>query len=103
MSATARDGPIPHTYEEVEHTYSLLPTHMLTAMREINAQTPPPPPTSTDVMDWPVLVRQLAKQAKGRSKVFYKRDRNTLITPPSQATLRKPSRKIHRGLQRNTP
>ena len=59
MSALARDIPIPHTYEEVGHTYSLLSTPMLTAMREINEQKPSQPRTSTDVTDWSILDRRI--------------------------------------------
>ena len=103
LSALARDIPVPYTYAEVEHTYSLLTTHMLTAMREVNEQKPPPPRTNTDVTDWSTVVRQLAKQAKRRSKVCYRRCKNTLLTPPSQSTLPTPTRKIKRILQRNTP
>ena len=44
-----------------------------------------------------------AKQAKRRSKVFYRRVKNTLLTPPLQSTLPTPTRKIQRILQRNTP
>ena len=51
MSALARDIPIPHTYDEVEHTYSLPSTHMLPAMREINEQKLSRPRTNTDVTD----------------------------------------------------
>ena len=87
----------------MEHTYSLLTTHMLTAMREVNEQKPPPPRTNTDVTDWSMVVRQLAKQAKRRSNVFYRRVENTLLTPLSQSTLPTPTRKIQRILQRNTP
>ena len=103
MSALARGIPIPHTYEAVEHTYSLLFTHMLTAMREINEQKPFPPRTSTDVTDSSMVLRELAKQAKRRSKVLYWRVKNTLLTPPSQSTLPNPNREIQRILQRNTP
>ena len=80
ISALARDIPVPNTYADVEHTYSLLTTHMLTAMREVNEQKPPPPRTNTDVTDWLMVVRQLAKQAKRRSKAFYRRVKNTLLT-----------------------
>ena len=100
MSALACDIPIPHTYEESEPTYSQLGTHMLTAMREINAQKPPPPQTSTDVTDWSMVVGQLAKQAKRRSKVLY----GVSKTPCYLRLHNLPStRKIQRILQRNTP
>ena len=87
----------------MEHTYSLLTTHMLTAMRKVNEQKPPPQRTNTDVTNWSMVVRQLAKQAKHRSKSFYRRVKNTLLTPPLQSTLPTPTRKIQRILQRNTP
>ena len=103
ISTLARDIPVPNTYAEVEHTYSLLTTHMLTAMREVNEQKPPPPRTNTDVTDWSMVVLQLAKQAKRRSKGFYWRVKNTVLTPPSLSTLPTPTREIQRILQRNTP
>ena len=76
---------------------------MLTAMRDVNEQKPPPPRTNTDVTDWSMVVCQLAKQAKRRSKAFYRRVKNTLLTPPSQSTLQTPTRRLQRILQRNTP
>ena len=56
-----------------------------------------------DATDWSDIVRQLAKQAKRQSKVFYRRVKHTLLTPLSPSTLPTPTRKIQRILQRNNP
>ena len=77
--------------------------HMLTAMNTVNEAKPDPPRSSCDITDWTSVVRQLAKQAKRRSKPFYRRVKHTLLSPAAQSTLRVPSRKIQRILQRNNP
>ena len=76
---------------------------MRQTMRESNASKPPPPPPADDPSDWSSVVRQLARQAKRRSKFFYRRIKHTLLAPPSQSTLPTPTGKIQRILQRNTP
>ena len=76
---------------------------MLSAMREVNEEKKEVPKNKIDVTDWSDVVRQPAKQAKRRSKVFYRRVKHTLLTPPTPSTLRTPTRKIQRILQRNNP
>ena len=49
------------------------------------------------------LVKQLAKKAKRRSKIFYRRVTHALLTPPTPSMLPVPSQKIQRILQRNNP
>ena len=95
--------PVPDTYSEVEATYATLCAHMLTAMNTVNEAKPDPPRSSCDITDWTSVVRQLAKQAKRCSKIFYRRVKHTLLSPPAQSTLPVPSRKIQRILQRNNP
>ena len=103
ISAATAALPLPTVASDTAHTYQQLCSHMLTAMRRVNSQRPPSPPASDDVSDWSSVVRQLAKQAKRRSKTFYRRIKHTLLTPPAQSTLPTPTRKIQRILQRNTP
>ena len=98
-----RDLPIPHAIDEVEATYSTVIAHMLTAMRETNEKKQPIEMRPTDVTDWAQVVRQLARQAKRRSIIFFRRVKHTLLTPPGRSTLPAPTRKIQRILQRNTP
>ena len=93
----------PATYHDVETTYHTLTQHMLAAMRAVNATKAPPAPKATDISDWHQVVKQLTRQAKRRSKVFYRRIKHTLLTPPAPSTLPVPSRKIQRILQRNSP
>ena len=76
---------------------------MLTPMREVNASKALITPVTEDPSDWASVIRQLAKQAKRRSKVFYRRVKHTLLSPPAQSTLPTPTRKIQRIFQRNTP
>ena len=76
---------------------------MLEATRVVNdshAPTREPDPCNTD---WASVVKQLAKQAKRRSKLFYLRVKHSLLSPPAQSTLPVPVCKIQRILQRNTP
>ena len=94
---------MPDTYSEREATYATLCAHMLTAMHTVNEAKPDPPRSSCDISDWTSVVRQLAKQAKRRSKIFYRRVKHTLLSPPAQSTLPVPSRKIQGILQRNNP
>ena len=95
--------PVPDTYSEVEATYATLCAHMLTAMNTVNEAKPDPSRSSCDITDCTSVVPQLAKQAKRRSKIFYRRDKHTLLSPPAQSTSPVPSRKIQRILQRNNP
>ena len=103
ISQLCADLPSPDTISNTEHTYEQLTRHMLQAMQRVNDPTPDAPHQAHDIMDWASLVRQLAKQAKRRSKVFYRRIKHTLLTPPAQSSLPVLSRKIQRILQRNTP
>ena len=77
--------------------------HMLTAMNTVNEAKPDPPRSSCDITDWTSVVRQLGMQAKRRSKIFYRRVKDTLLSPPARSTLPVPSPKIQRILQRNNP
>ena len=76
---------------------------MLTAMNTVDEAKPDPPQSSCHITDWTSVVRQLAKQAKRRSKIFYRRVKHTLLSPPAQSTLPVPSRKIQRILQCTNP
>ena len=95
--------PVPDTYSEVETTYATPCAHMLTAINTVNEAKPDPPRSSCDITDWTSVVRQLAKQAKRRSKIFYRRVKHTLLSPPAKSTLPVPSRKLQRILQCNNP
>ena len=103
MGALTSDIASPSIAQDCARTYTQLSSLMLQTMREINASKPPPAPPADDPSDWSSVVRQLARQAKRRSKVFYRRIKHTLLAPPSQSTLPTPTRKIQRILQRNTP
>ena len=96
-------GALTWTHQDCARTYTQLSSLMLHTMREINASKPLPPRPADDPSDWSSVVRQLARQAKRRSKVFYRRIKHTLLAPQSQSTLPTPTRKIQRILQRNTP
>ena len=76
---------------------------MLVAMRQLNASRPLTTHPTPDVSDRYQLVKQLARQAKRRSKTVFRRVKHTLLTPPSPSTLPVPTRKIQRILQRNSP
>ena len=95
--------PYPRDASSVEATYAALSACMLEAMHDTNSKKKELPKKDIDVTDWSNVVRQLAKQAKRRSKVFYRRVKHTLLTPPSPSTLPNPTRKIQRILQRNNP
>ena len=95
--------PVPETYSEVEATYVTLCAHMLRALNTVNKAKLDPPRSRCDITDWTSVLRQLAKQAKWRSKLFYRRVKHKLLSPPAQSTLPLPSRKIQRILQRNNP
>ena len=103
IAALTADMPPPVSAHDCALTYTQLTSHMLTAMREVNASKAPITPVTEDPSDWASVIRQLAKQAKRRSKVFYRRVKHTLLSPPAKSTLPTPTRKIQRILQRNTP
>ena len=63
---------------------------MITAMNTVNEAKPDPPRSSSDITDWTSVVRQLAKQAKQRSKIFYRRVKHTLLSPPPNLHCRYP-------------
>ena len=96
---------IPYTRDasSVEATYAALSACMLEAMQDTNCKRRELPKKDIDVTDWSHLFRQLTKQAKRRSKVFYRRVKHTLLTPPSPSTLPTPTKKIQRILQHNNP
>ena len=76
---------------------------MLAAMRQVNAPHRLTTHPTPDVSDWFQLVKQLARQAKRRSKTFFRRVKHTLLKPPFPSTLPVPTRKIQRILERNSP
>ena len=93
----------PTCYHNVQSSYHVLVQTMLQAMRTVNSAKPPPQTKSSDISDWHQIVKQLTCQAKRRSKVFYRRIKHTLLTPPAPSTLPVPSQKMQRILQRNSP
>ena len=97
------DVPSPVSAHDVEQTYRALTEVMLQTMTQVNTSKPNNPLPPVDVSDWAQLVKQLARQAKRRSKVFYRRVKHTLLSPPVPSTLPAPSRKIQRILQRHNP
>ena len=103
MEHSVHDLQTPTSFHDVESTYHTLVQHMLHAMRTVNSAKPALQTNSTDISDWHQVVKQLTRQAKRRSKVFYRRIKHTLLTPPAPSTLPVPSRKIQRILQRNSP
>ena len=76
---------------------------MLEAMHDTNSKKKELPKKDIDVTDCSDVVRQRAKQAKRRTKVFYRRVKHTLLTQTSPSTLPTPPGKIQRILQRNNP
>ena len=93
----------PTCYRDVQSCYQALVQTTLHAMRTVNSAKPTPQTKPSDVSDWHQVVKQLTRQAKERSKVFYRRIKHTLLTPPAPSTLPVPSRRIQRILQRNSP
>ena len=88
--------PYPGDASSVEATYAALSACMLEAMHDRNSKKKDLPKKDIDVTNWSDVVRQLAKQAKRRSKVCYRRVKHTRLTPPSPSTLPTPTRKIQR-------
>ena len=103
ISESAASLCAPQDARQAGTVYDTLVTSMLSAMREVNEEKKEVPKNKIDVTDWSDVVRQLAKQAKRRSKLFYRRVKHTLLTPPTPSTLPTPTRKIQRILQRNNP
>ena len=93
----------PTCYHDVQSCSQALVQTTLHTMRTVNSAKPTPMTKPSDVSDWHQVVKQLTRQAKRRSKVFYRRIKHTLLTPPAPSTLPVPSRKIQRILQRNAP
>ena len=103
ISHALQDCPMPEVYQDVENCYRRFTYCMLSAMRQVNASRPPSSSQQVDVSDWHQLVKQLARQAKRRSKIFFRRITHTLLSPPTPSTLPVSTRKIQRILQRNSP
>ena len=101
--ASSQDVPAPECYTDVQLTYDKLCHRMLDTMRQVNCAKTPFATPSTDASDWSQVVKQLARQAKGRSKIFFRRVKHTLLTPPAPSTLPVPNRKIQRIPQHNSP
>ena len=97
------DVPSPVSLHDVEHTYRALTEVMLRTMTQVNTSKPNNPRPPVRISDWAQVINQLARQAKRRSKVFYRRVKHTLLSPPVPSTLPVRSRKIQRILQRNNP
>ena len=97
------DVPSPVSPHDVEHTYRVLTEVMLQTMTQVNTSKLNNPRPPVDVSDWAQVVIQLARQAKRRSKIFYRRIKHTLLSPPVPSILPVPSRKIQRILQGNNP
>ena len=94
---------MPEVYQDVEYCYRRFTDCMLSAMRQVNASRPPSSSQQVDVSDWHQLVKQLVRQAKRRSKIFFQRIKHTLLSPPTPSTHPVPTSKIQRILQRNSP
>ena len=100
---TKHDIQAPVSSHDIESTYRTLTEVMLNAMKQVNSSKPIPPRPCVDVSDWAQVVKQLARLAKRRSKIFYRRVKHTLLSPPVPSTLPVPSTKIQRILQRKQP
>ena len=94
MEHTYHTLQTPTCYHDVQSCYQTLIQTTLHAMLTVNAAEPTPQTKSSDVFDWHQVVKQLTRQAKRRSNVFYRRTKHTLLTPPAPSTLPVPSRKI---------
>ena len=103
MSTPSPQADTPVTPEYVHTVYQSLAQRMLEAMRVVNDSRAPTREPDPPVTDWASVVKQPAKQAKRRSKLFYRRVKHSLLSPPAESTLPVPTRKIQRILQRNTP
>ena len=76
------DVPSPVSPHDVEHTYRALTEVMLQTMTQVNTSKPNNHRSPVDISDWAGVVKQLARQAKRRSKVFYRRVKHTPRLPP---------------------
>ena len=103
VSRALQDAEIRESFQDVEGCYSKITGCTLAAMRQVNASRPPTTHLTPDVSDWYRLVKQPARQAKRRSKTFFRRVKHRLLTPPSPSTLPVSTRKIQRILRRNSP
>ena len=103
IASSSQDVPAPERFTDVQLTYDKLCHRMLDAMRQVNSAKTPLATPSTDASDWSQVVKQLARQAKRRSEIFFRRVKHTLLTPPAPSTLPVPNRKIQRILQRDFP
>ena len=95
IAALTANMPPPICAHDCALTYTQLTSHMLTAMREAKASKAPITPATENPSDWASVIRQLAKQAKRRSKVFYRRVKHILLSPPAQSTLPTPHEKYN--------
>ena len=77
----------PATDDNVAMSYSALSSKILDAMREVNAAEPPSSHSPADASDWQQLLRQLSRQAKRRSKCFYRRIKTIGLSLPAPSTL----------------
>ena len=102
MGTPLPHGDSPITPDPVHTVYQLLAQRMLKAMRVVNGSRAPTQEPDPSVTDWASVVKQLAKQAKRCSKLFYRRVKHSFLSPPAQSTLPVPTRKVQRILQRNT-
>ena len=82
IASSSQDVPAPECYTDVQLTYDKLCHRMLDAMRQVNSAKTLLATPSTDASDWSQVVKQLARQAKRRSKIFFRRVKHTLLTPP---------------------
>ena len=82
IASSSKDVPALECYTDVQLTYDKLCHRMLDAMRQVNSAKTPLATPPTDASDWSQVVKQLARQAKKRSKIFFRRVKHTLLTPP---------------------
>ena len=68
--------------ESVQTVCQSLARQMLEAMRVVNDSHAPTREPDPPVTDWDSVVNQPAKQAKRRSKLFYRRVKHSLLSPP---------------------
>ena len=102
VSRALQDVEASDSSRDAEDCYSRISGCMLAAMHQVNASRPQTTRPTPDVSDWHQLVKQLARQAKRRSKTFFRHVKHTLLTPPSPSTLPVPTGKIQRILQGNS-
>ena len=87
---------------EAESCYALLSANIQECMNLVNEQRQRPRPAGNS-SSWEDTVRSLLRQARRRTKLFFRRIKSAYFVPPVPSILPCPRREIQRQLQQNRP